>query len=60
MDKFVKLWFITRQVMDENSNLTYLLTYVNYWPIKFNLSHSSLGLFFSWEKEENMSKFKMN
>ena len=24
--------------MDENNNLAYLLTYVNYWPINFNSS----------------------
>ena len=24
--------------MDKNSNLAYLLTYINYWPINFNSS----------------------
>ena len=50
--------------MNENSNLAYLLTYVNYWPINFNssqiLTYFPLSPIILGEKEENRPKFEMN
>ena len=39
-------------VMDENNNLAYLLTYINYWPINFNSSQILAYIPLSPKKEK--------